>query len=509
MPFKYKVISLSISITLGVIFSVLFVYWLNMDINNEQRLAANQHIIVTDAISNEVNTTLDTLNTFVGDECSPEMMVTLRRAMFKSVYIKDIGYVDNAGYLKCTTGLGTLKSAILEEGEDYISKFGAKIWVAKELMFFNKLYKSIVVQKKNYNVVVDAKDLNKLILQDFVSEVVYKTGGTYRHVLGEPNHYQAHVDEQQNLFGSHHYQQCSLTSSYCVSVTLKTDEFMKRYGLALAILAFTSLLLIVTAYITLSSSIKKHFSLQSRIKRGVKNNNFYPLFQPIVELETGRIIGCEILARYKDGLGIVYPDQFIPIVRDIGLSWEFTDKLFTKSMNLLTDSQLDNCGFKVNLNIFPCDISSGDVLNIIHHPSRDSAKFNYVLEIVEDEKLIGSEVVSYLDSLMNHKFSIAIDDFGTGYSNLQQISNIHCQTLKIDRSFINEMEDGSIRSTLIPHIVEIANKLDMSIVAEGIENAMQHKALINEGVTFGQGWMYGKPMSAGKLSTLVTTSRHL
>ena len=161
MPFKYKVISLSISITLGVIFSVLFVYWLNMDINNEQRLAANQHIIVTDAISNEVNTTLDTLNTFVGDECSPEMMVTLRRAMFKSVYIKDIGYVDNAGYLKCTTGLGTLKSAILEEGEDYISKFGAKIWVAKELMFFNKLYKSIVVQKKNYNVVVDAKDLNK------------------------------------------------------------------------------------------------------------------------------------------------------------------------------------------------------------------------------------------------------------------------------------------------------------------------------------------------------------
>lgn len=503
MPIKYKLIVIFVSLSLGIVSASLFVYWLKSDISNKQVKAAQQHIAVVNRITSGVNETLDALNKFNGEPCSPQMMILLRRAMFKSTFIKDMGYVDDNGFLQCTTGLGTLNKPIKEDKEDYISEFGSKVWVNRELVFFDKLYKSFIIQKKNFNAVVDPKDINKLISQDFVSEVVYRQGNDSKHILGKPNHYQTVVDHLDDFLGLHHYQQCSDLSSYCVSVTLKEKEFLKRYGLALTVLLFTSLLLILTTYLGLASLIRKHLSLESRIRRGIKHDSFYPLFQPIVELESGKIIGCEILARYKDGLGVVYPDSFIPVIRDLGLSWQFTDQLFTKSMSLLNQSELGGKEFRVNLNIFPCDISSGNVLRIISHSSVTN-DFNFSLEIVEDEKLIGEDVVGYLETLTSNGFSIAIDDFGTGYSNLHQISKIQCHTLKIDRSFVNEMEGDSIRSTLIPHIVEIANKLEMCVVAEGIENAMQQRALLNEGVRYGQGWMYGKPMTAHKLSGLVS-----
>ncbi|MDC2890698.1 EAL domain-containing protein [Psychrosphaera algicola] len=98
---------------------------------------------------------------------------------------------------------------------------------------------------------------------------------------------------------------------------------------------------------------------------------------------------------------------------------------------------------------------------------------------------------------------MAVDDFGTGYSNLKQLRDISCDTLKIDRSFISEMEDGSIRSTLIPHIVDIAKQLNLKIVAEGVENEMQRSALLDEGVEFAQGWLFGKAMPMAELLALI------
>ena len=121
---------------------------------------------------------------------------------------------------------------------------------------------------------------------------------------------------------------------------------------------------------------------------------------------------------------------------------------------------------------------------------------------IENEKLVGSDVTSYLESLSKAGFKIAIDDFGTGYSNLQQLAKIPCDYLKIDRSFINEMEGGSIRSTLIPHIVKMAHQLNVPIVAEGVENSMQERALQEVGIKYAQGWAFGKPMTLPELIEL-------
>ena len=97
----------------------------------------------------------------------------------------------------------------------------------------------------------------------------------------------------------------------------------------------------------------------------------------------------------------------------------------------------------------------------------------------------------------------AIDDFGVGYSNLSQLKTLNCDFLKIDRSFVMDMEDNSIRSSLIPHIVSIAEGLNVELIAEGVENAEQSKELKGLTIGFGQGWLFGKPQSASALAKSV------
>jgi sensor c-di-GMP phosphodiesterase-like protein len=137
-------------------------------------------------------------------------------------------------------------------------------------------------------------------------------------------------------------------------------------------------------------------------------------------------------------------------------------------------------------------------------------EFKLVLEITEDEQIATQSAVRHIKTLKRKGFLFAIDDFGVGYSNLSQLKSLNCDYLKIDRSFVMEMEDNSIRSSLIPHIVSIAEGLDVSLIAEGVENLDQSKQLQGLTIGFGQGWLYGKPQTIESLgdSVLSTASEH-
>lgn len=101
---------------------------------------------------------------------------------------------------------------------------------------------------------------------------------------------------------------------------------------------------------------------------------------------------------------------------------------------------------------------------------------------------------------------MAIDDFGVGYSNLSQLKSLKCEFLKIDRSFVMDMEDHSIRSSLIPHIVSIADELRVTLIAEGVENTDQCQELVNMNVEYGQGWLFGKPQTVENLANTIELS---
>ncbi|MFK3977919.1 EAL domain-containing protein [Shewanella vesiculosa] len=503
MSFKHKLVSFIVSLSLGTLFFLFLFLWIEKQIVVEQEQAATTHLALMSTISKDIQHTLERLDRLDDPVCSSEMLLHMRRENFLSIFIKDIGYSDENGKLLCTAGLGIIVTKSMESEPDYINNYGAKVWVNKALELFDRLHTAVVIKHNAFNVVIEPAEINKFSSMGFDWEIVFNRANHYKHVSGSNNLYVKGIVGRVNLTHAYQFQQCDPESSYCVALSLSAGEFYEKNRLLIAIIITSSFFLTLFLYYFISFKINGFMSISARVKRGVKSNKFFPLFQPIVNIQTGKIVGCEVLARFEDNEGKIFPDEFIPKVRELGLSWEFTEQLVEKSLLRLSESGIDLKGFKVNINIFPSDVSSGKVLKIIDLPYVNDHPIKVVLEIVEDEQLTGKEFANNLEILVQHGFLIAIDDFGTGYSNLNQVSKLSCHILKIDRSFINAMEGGSIRSSLIPYIVQMANELHIDVVAEGVENIMQHQALKNLGILNGQGWLYGKPMSADDLCPII------
>jgi sensor c-di-GMP phosphodiesterase-like protein len=148
---------------------------------------------------------------------------------------------------------------------------------------------------------------------------------------------------------------------------------------------FAIIIFIIVYYITLN--YKKLFDDKYiRVKKGLDQGKFYFIYQPIIELSTGEIKGMEVLARFKDKKGMIYPNEFIPILIKQKKTWEFTKYLFNKVHETLDESTLDTKDFRVSINIFPSDIINMNVLELISYKEMIS-EYNMFIEVIEDQYL--------------------------------------------------------------------------------------------------------------------------
>lgn len=260
--------------------------------------------------------------------------------------------------------------------------------------------------------------------------------------------------------------------------------------------------LILCASIGLSSGLLISYfmatkrSIGRRVRRGLTKGYFYWEYQPIVELHSHRVVGCEVLARFKDKLGFIPPDIFIPLLRQYHQTWAFTSTMVNTVMAQLNeDSELPG-DFKVSMNIFPYDVKCKNVSKLLEMPVLMKSKFSICLEITKDEYLDSNTAHNELKNLAVAGFSLSIDE---GYSNLSNLHHLSFSQLKIDRTFVQDITTEGIKASLIPNIMELVKKFDFVCIAEGIEAPEQESFLKSAGVNYGQGWMYAKSMSADEL----------
>ena len=222
--------------------------------------------------------------------------------------------------------------------------------------------------------------------------------------------------------------------------------FYKNYRFIILGWLFCSFLIFVICFILVLQFLDKYRSLESRVLRGIYKGYFYCVYQPIVELDSKKVVGFEVLARFKDDKGFLSPVDFIPIIINKNKTWIFTQTIinnFLEEANLL---EKENTLLKASFNFFAQDIDSGIILELIDKNMLNNKNFTFFIEVTEDEKLCNLSSVEILNKLREHGFLIAVDDFGTGYSNLRELTDFPCHILKIDKSFISEMEEGAIRS---------------------------------------------------------------
>ena len=224
--------------------------------------------------------------------------------------------------------------------------------------------------------------------------------------------------------------------------------------------------------------------------------SLYMVFQPQINLITRKIVGCEALIRWKDGDKFIPPDKFIPIAEQSGLAMSISEFALSESLAMIRRARLLNLDIpRVSVNLSPVEFESGDLLARVHmHLKNENClPTDLMIEITETAAAREPDkMVSILSSLRKEGIKIAIDDFGSGYSSLAQLARLPIDELKIDRAFVNALGQKGPFSGIAKMIVDLANSMQMEVVAEGVESIEQANMLIRLGAECGQGYLYAK-----------------
>ena len=258
------------------------------------------------------------------------------------------------------------------------------------------------------------------------------------------------------------------------------------------------------------TEISADFSIMAAIHHGIQEGEFYLEFQPQYDMQR-QLLGAEALMRWTShDFGRVAPDKFIPIIEEAGLMPFLGKWALRYACHQLKQFQQLMPDFVMSVNVSPVQFGSDGfdthVLDAITETGVDPARV--VLEITESTLMHSQEKTERaLAALREKGIRFSIDDFGTGFSSLAYLTRLPVSSIKIDKTFINAMEDrGAALATnrkLVTAMINLAHSIDLKVVAEGVETEAQFEFLKQSGCNSFQGYLLGKPMSAAAISDLL------
>ncbi len=233
---------------------------------------------------------------------------------------------------------------------------------------------------------------------------------------------------------------------------------------------------------------------------------FEPWFQPKIELATGAVRGCEAVARWRraPGLGPVGPDVFIPLMEAHGLIDELTVCVLRGAVEACRDWMAQDLPWRVSVNLSVNSLArvqfADQLAQVVQEAGVPPARV--ILEVTESASA-GPHLAYVLENLSRLRlkgFGLSLDDYGTGYSSMQQLGRAAFTELKVEQSFVRDAAKADSRLALLASAVDIARRMRIDSVAEGIETADECRMLHAMGYVLGQGYFFGKPMPAGELA---------
>lgn len=264
------------------------------------------------------------------------------------------------------------------------------------------------------------------------------------------------------------------------------------------ILFFLLLIACLGAYV-LYKYRNKSTPPEESLQRAIAKGEIIPFYQPVVNGREGTLRGVEVLARWKHPkAGYISPTSFIPLAEKSGLIVPLTRSLMAQvvmQMNAISGKLPE--GFHVGINFSASHIAMPTFVDeCLDYKSRFERKdLNLVIEVTEREPLdIDEHLVHTLNALHENGFAIALDDFGTGYSGLSYLHDLHIDYIKIDHSFVSRVNENEESTRILDCVLDLARKLSISIVAEGVETKAQLDYLNRNNIVFQQGYYFFKPV---------------
>jgi sensor c-di-GMP phosphodiesterase-like protein len=248
--------------------------------------------------------------------------------------------------------------------------------------------------------------------------------------------------------------------------------------------------------------LRSRWSMRSLIRTALRRREFYLVYQPVVELATGRMIGVEALIRWRRANGeVLTPEMFIPEAEQAGLVTCITarvlDLLGEDAKHILRMAP----DFHFAVNFSAADMHRTDILEEVKALVDRSgiARTSLIVEATEQSVVNVDRARETMRALRTAGVRVAIDDFGTGYSSLAYLAQLEIDFLKIDRLFVHSLGTCAATSQVAARIIEMAKDLDLRIIAEGVETRQQELLLRSLGVEYAQGYLYDRPLAIDEL----------
>ncbi len=244
----------------------------------------------------------------------------------------------------------------------------------------------------------------------------------------------------------------------------------------------------------------RKIAVEKAVKDAITNNSFDFVFQPKYNLISHKCSSCEVLLRLTDKeLGFISPAEFIPIAEENNMIIDIGNIVFKKAVQTFKKWKDIDLGIEqISINISSTQLSEENIvakyLNIIKE--NNILPTNIELELTEHSMIDDLDKnIKVLTELRDLGFEISIDDFGTGYSSMSYLKKLPIDTIKIDKSFIDDIAINKDDLAIAHAIIQISNDLGYKIIAEGIEDIKQENILIDLGCKYGQGFIYSKGLS--------------
>lgn len=239
--------------------------------------------------------------------------------------------------------------------------------------------------------------------------------------------------------------------------------------------------------------------LKRAVKQALKNDEFIPYYQPKVDINSGALVGGEALVRWKTREGkFIYPSEFIPMCEQTGLIVEVDMVMYEKVLKFLKSflEQGLEC-VPISVNFSRLHLLDGDFLSKIVKKQLEYGVPAHLIEIELTESAIFDNIdtiYAFTRKMHANGFAIAMDDFGSGYSSLNMLKDIPIDVLKIDKGFLSDASDNNRRNIIFSSIADMARKLNIKVVVEGVEH-LENVHLMREcGCSIAQGYYFAKPM---------------
>jgi EAL domain-containing protein (putative c-di-GMP-specific phosphodiesterase class I) len=259
----------------------------------------------------------------------------------------------------------------------------------------------------------------------------------------------------------------------------------------------------------MDASVQLQMRLETELRGAIEHEQFTLVYQPQVHLPSGRVVGVETLARWQHPeLGLISPSQFIPLAEETGLIYELGLWVLhsaCKQHKRWRDAGLEKLRLAVNMSgrqLQRAGIEK-DLMTVFEETDMDLECLE--LELTESILMQPGDGGDVLEWLTGIGINLALDDFGTGYSALSYLRRFPIDRIKIDRSFVNEIDTNQSDAALVRAIIGMAHGLNIQVIAEGVETNAQLDQLKRYGCDEAQGYLLAKPTNPSKIQALASS----